>query len=108
MKKNCWEFMKCGREPNGDKVSEIGVCPAAAFTLADGFCGGKNGGRSCCYITGTFCAGIIQGTHSDKKKKCEDCDFYALLGEEEGRKRSSLQFNEFIKERIKNRGGSEL
>jgi hypothetical protein len=25
---NCWEFKKCGREPGGHKVEELGVCPA--------------------------------------------------------------------------------
>lgn len=26
---NCWEYFKCGREPGGSKVDELGVCPAA-------------------------------------------------------------------------------
>jgi len=25
---NCWEYKKCGREPGGIKVHELGVCPA--------------------------------------------------------------------------------
>jgi len=24
---NCWEFKKCGREPGGEKASELGICP---------------------------------------------------------------------------------
>jgi len=43
----------------------MGVCPAATFEAADGFCEGKNGGRACVYITGTFCSGTIQGTQVD-------------------------------------------
>ena len=26
---NCWEVKKCGREPGGAKVAELGVCPAS-------------------------------------------------------------------------------
>jgi len=26
---NCWEFKKCGREPNGLKAIELGICPAS-------------------------------------------------------------------------------
>jgi len=26
-RKNCWEVLKCGREPGGYRVSEAGVCP---------------------------------------------------------------------------------
>ena len=29
MKKNCWEYKKCGREVGGAKVKDLGVCPAA-------------------------------------------------------------------------------
>ncbi len=81
---NCWEFKKCGREVGGDKVGELGECPAATLTTADGFCGGTNGGRACPYITGTFCSGTVQGTHRDKEKDCAECDFYHLLKEEHG------------------------
>ena len=28
-KQNCWEFMKCGREPNGSNADNLGVCPAS-------------------------------------------------------------------------------
>jgi len=31
-KKNCWEFMKCGREPGGVNAIELGVCRAATET----------------------------------------------------------------------------
>jgi hypothetical protein len=32
-KQNCWEYMKCGREPGGEKVAELGICRAAADEL---------------------------------------------------------------------------
>ncbi|MGE5174112.1 MAG: two-CW domain-containing protein, partial [Betaproteobacteria bacterium] len=28
-KLNCWEHKKCGRQPGGHKVAELGVCPSA-------------------------------------------------------------------------------
>lgn len=96
---NCWEYMKCGREPGGDKVDELGVCPAATFTAADGFCNGKNGGRACVYITGTFCNGTISGTFQEKEKECIRCDFYQLLNREHGARFFALNFFTYVKKR---------
>ncbi len=79
MKTNCWQFLSCGREPGGWNVRGSGPCPAATLTAADGFCGGKNGGRSCAFITGTYCSGTIQGTAKEKTKHCEECEFYRQL-----------------------------
>ena len=94
---NCWEFKRCGREPGGSKVHEMGTCPAATLTEADGFCGGKNGGRACAYITGTFCSNTIQGTHREKEKHCGECDFYKLLKTEEGADCSVINFTNHTK-----------
>ncbi len=102
-KQNCWEFMKCEREPGGAKVHELGVCPAAIFTAADGFCGGKNGGRACVYITGTFCAGVIQGTYEEKNKNCAECDFYNILRQEHRAEITVFSFHRYVKEH-KNQG----
>lgn len=81
---NCWEYMKCGREPGGAAAAEKGVCPAAEFAPADGYLGGKNGGRACCFVTGTFCEEVLQGTYRDKSKNCWDCEFYRRLRHEHG------------------------
>jgi len=35
-KKNCWEFEECGREVNGKKAKEFGVCPAATAAKLNG------------------------------------------------------------------------
>lgn len=43
-KVNCWQFKKCGRQPTGDKADELGVCPAANESLADGINSGIEGG----------------------------------------------------------------
>jgi hypothetical protein len=83
-KMNCWEFKKCGREPGGAKVGELGECPAAKEKLVDGLNDGKNGGRSCWAIAGTLCGGKVQGSFAAKLSNCLQCEFYQLVGTEEG------------------------
>jgi hypothetical protein len=84
MKQNCWEFKKCGREPGGSNVDELGVCPAATETKVDGIHGGKNAGRCCWAIAGTLCGGVEQGTFAVKSRNCMECEFYKNLQKEEG------------------------
>lgn len=84
---NCWEFKKCGRQPGGAKVGELGVCPASTATQANAIHDGKNGGRCCWVIAGTFCGGKVQGTYSAKLANCMDCDFYKLVSKEAGKSR---------------------
>lgn len=94
---NCWEFKKCGREHGGSKSNDLGVCPAAVKTEADGYCGGKNGGRGCAYIAGTLCGGDVQGNIVDKQKNCFECDFYQILRHEHGVEQSVVSFGRFIR-----------
>lgn len=96
---NCWEYQRCGREPGGAHVAEFGVCPAATFDAADGFCGGLNGGRGCTYITGTFCGGYISGTHEVKAKHCDGCDFYHELKAKHGAALCVLRFGSYVRAR---------
>ena len=96
MKTNCWEHLKCGREEGGAHSLEMGVCPAASATEADGFCGGKNGGRGCAYVAGTFCGGIVHGTVEDKEKNCNACEFYKILKKEHGIEQSVLSFGKYV------------
>lgn len=84
MKKNCWEIENCGRDPGGSKVQELGVCPASTDTEADGLNGGKNAGRICWAIAGTFCGGKKQGTFAQKKMSCMSCEVYQTIQREEG------------------------
>jgi len=84
MKKNCWEFKKCGREPGGEKVKELGVCPATTEKRLDSAHEGKNAGRACWVVAGTFCKGEVQGSFAQKYKNCEKCDFYQTVRKEEG------------------------
>lgn len=83
-KQNCWEFKNCGRQPGGAKVGELGVCPAATDCDADGLNYGKNGGRLCWAVAGTFCDGVVQGEYAQKQKSCVACDFFLQVQKEEG------------------------
>ena len=84
-KLNCWEFKKCGREPGGAKVAELGVCPVANETLSNGLNEGSNAGRICWAVAGTLCGGRVQGTFAQKRRSCVQCDFYKRVKEEEGK-----------------------
>jgi hypothetical protein len=84
MKKNCWEFKGCGREPGGKNASAMGVCPAATDTKLEGVHSGKNAGRACWVIAGTMCNGQVQGIFAQKYHDCRMCDFYQKVKEEEG------------------------
>ncbi len=91
MKLNCWEFKKCGREPRGAKVAELGMCPAAVEVRTNNMNSGTNGGRACWAITGTLCGGKIQGTFAAKLANCLQCEFYQLVGREEGSRHESAK-----------------
>ncbi len=84
MKKNCWEVMKCGREPGGKNAGEFGVCPATTDERLDTVHSGKNAGRACWVIAGTFCEGKVQGTFARKYKDCSLCEFFRQVRAEEG------------------------
>jgi len=85
MKKlNCWEYKKCGREPGGTLVPKMGLCPASVETRVTGINAGSNGGRVCWAIAGTFCGWQLNGTYADKLTNCHNCNFYNLVGTEEG------------------------
>ncbi|MDI6777957.1 MAG: hypothetical protein QMD77_02095 [Patescibacteria group bacterium] len=96
-KQNCWEVRKCGREPGGEKVEELGICPAPLEKRTDGINGGKNGGRACFAIAGTFCEGKIQGTLAKKLGDCLECDFFRQVVKEEG---DQFEFTEGILSKI--------
>lgn len=83
MKKNCWEFKGCGREPGGSRVGEDGICPATTTDKLNGVHEGKNAGRACWVVAGTYCGGIVQGTFAKKFDNCVKCDFYNKVKAEE-------------------------
>ncbi len=84
-KKNCWEYMQCGREPGGSNADELGICPVTVAFLYDGINGGKIAGRFCWPVAGTFCNGNIQGIFAIKLKDCLKCPFFKIVAREEGK-----------------------
>ena len=84
VKKNCWELKKCGREPGGRNVDALTVCPAATDASSDGVNSGKNGGRICWALSGTFCGGKVQGSFAQKQVSCMVCEVYKEVKMEEG------------------------
>ncbi len=92
--------MKCGRELHGEKVSKSGICPAATEIRANGINEGKNAGRACWAVAGTFCRGTVRGTFALKLGDCGRCKFYKLVIEEEG---AEYQTSENILEKLERR-----
>lgn len=97
-RQNCWEYMKCGRQPGGHMVAELGVCPAADDGSYDGINRGRNAGRFCWAVAGTFCGGNIQGTFADKRTSCLSCPFFSKVRAEEGTANLRTKFLRFISE----------
>ena len=83
-KKNCWESMKCGREPGGIRSEELGICPASTEKKFDSINGGDAAGRFCWAVAGTLCGGEVQGTFARKFKNCSMCPFLLEVINEEG------------------------
>jgi hypothetical protein len=81
---NCWEYFHCGREAGGERVDELGVCPAASHRASDGLNRGVNAGRACWRIAGTFCFDEIQGSFAQKAASCLGCEFFVAVRAEEG------------------------
>ena len=81
---NCWEFMNCGRQPGGEKA-EFGVCPAATNIRLHGKHRGKNAGRACWLVAGSFCREQAKDVGALKINNCLECDFFRLVVKEEGK-----------------------
>lgn len=81
---NCWEIKKCGRELGGNKVHDMGVCPANSNNHCNNINNGKNAGRICWAIAGTFCGGKIQGDFAQKSVSCMGCEVFKQIKKEEG------------------------
>lgn len=81
---NCWEFIKCGREPGGEQVEKCGLCPAAVDNPYNTMNNGKHAGRFCWVIAGTYCMGKVEGTYAAKLRGCLKCDFMNRVHAEEG------------------------
>lgn len=84
MRENCWEHKKCGRQPGGVNVHDLGVCAASTEHRLDGVHDGIEAGRACWVVAGTLCGGEVQGTFAHKLANCMDCEFYKQVREEQG------------------------
>ena len=82
-KPNCWEVLDCGREAGGNRAGEQ-VCPAAVDATGDGINGGKNAGRICWAVRGTFCFNSHQPSVPRKRSMCQSCPFFREVEREEG------------------------
>lgn len=81
-KKNCWEFMLCGREQGGDRAAELGVCPVALSNPYDNVNRGRYAGRFCWAVKATS---SNKRTYAENLLNCFNCEFQKLVQEEEGR-----------------------
>lgn len=84
-KMDCWEYMKCGREPGGSNIDELGICPAATDETSNNINKGRNAGRICWSIAGTQCNGEVHGTFARSFGNCLNCRFYLYVQRQEGR-----------------------
>lgn len=62
---NCWEVKQCGRIPGGDKVTELGLCPAW-----------PDHGHDCFLITGACAA---SGSPELGRARCQACEHYQSI-----------------------------
>lgn len=84
-RKNCWEVIQCGRQPEGERVEELGPCTAAfPNEYFDGVNKGKHCGRFCWAVAGTLCGGKVQGTYVKKVMDCIGCKFLEQVHQDEG------------------------
>ena len=83
-KLNCWEFMKCGREPGGLKAAELGICLASQDTKFNGVNEGINAGRACWLSCGTSNKGAKQGCSYQDAHAWVSCTFLSHVRREEG------------------------
>ncbi len=95
-KQNCWEYKNCGREIGGGKTEELGVCPAASDTSFNNINRGKNAGRICWAVAGTFCGNNVQGTFAEKRESCLKCDFFESVRHDEGSANLETKFLKFL------------
>ncbi|MDP6544979.1 MAG: hypothetical protein QGH60_13395 [Phycisphaerae bacterium] len=79
-RRNCWEFMDCGREPGGKRTGLLGVCPAAIHIESDGINHGQAAGRFCWPVEET----LFPANGEEKVKRCHACPFFQEVKRQEG------------------------
>jgi hypothetical protein len=82
LKKNCWDIMECGREEHGNKVDELGVCPAAIDQELTAANSGNCGGRACWKVRVKVGKSMLpQWSHPEKN--CLTCSVFQTVRKEE-------------------------
>lgn len=81
---NCWDFVGCKRGSGGERAAGSGMCRASLDASAEGINHGKNGGRICWAISGTFSGEKIDGLFAKKLLSCRSCKFFKSVKNEEG------------------------
>lgn len=83
-KMNCWEYFKCGKDVQSKQEDETKkVCNVSITQNINHVNSGRNAGRICWDITGSLCDTFEKGDMIYKEKKCETCEFKALVEKEE-------------------------
>jgi len=80
-RRNCWEYVECGREPGGKRVELLGPCPATMHEESDGINNGDAGGRFCWTLEGTLCP----GDGKERIKRRLNCPFLREVARQEGK-----------------------
>ncbi len=82
-KRNCWEYMNCGRNPGGHAAAGSGVCPVSLHEELNGVHGGKNAGRACWAVDDSLCPEVQRESQQKKFSGCWKCEFYHSVKNEE-------------------------
>ncbi|MCK5613344.1 hypothetical protein KAR91_66355 [Candidatus Pacearchaeota archaeon] len=82
-KQNCWEFMNCGKEPEGSKSTYIGVCPVSIKSPMNGINDGKNAGRICWRVAGSLSGNNAMALCDVNVENCLKCEFYNHVRQQE-------------------------
>ena len=106
MKLNCWEFRKCGRQPGGQHIDDLGPCPVATYGALNGIHGGKNAGRACWVVSGSLCGGKLQGNEDQKRAACWECAFFKEVKKEEDSSPRGFSHTRLGMDRVLQRSGS--
>jgi len=67
---------------------------------------GKNAGRFCWAVAGTYCNGKVQGSFAEKLKNCAKCDFFKKVQSEESGKHANLM--NLILQNIEESGSAKI
>ena len=96
-KQNCWDFFDCKRDPDSIDLQSrskqrLDPCNVGLIISHNGKNSGKNGGRYCWNVQGSYCEisrlhkaqDPGRGSQLFKEDACDTCDFKKLVMKEEG------------------------